>query len=95
MDKKIEHLKLKGKVLIFGGAYSNYQALTTLKQIADAQNIAPENCISTGDLVGYCAQPEETVQLFKSWGARGISGNVEILMRSTFVVCDVSPYGTT
>jgi predicted phosphodiesterase len=81
MDKKIEHLNLKGNVLIFGGAYSNFQALQALKDIANKNGIAPKNCISTGDLVGYCAQPEETVQLFKNWGARGISGNVEIQLR--------------
>lgn len=79
LDKKIEHIKnLKGKVLLFGGVYSNLQALEKLKSIAKAENISPENCICTGDIVGYCAQPEETVQLFKEWGAKSIVGNVEI-----------------
>ena len=79
MDKKIEHIKnLKGKVLLFGGVYSNLQALEKLKSIAEKENISPENCICTGDIVGYCAQPEETVQLFKLWGAKSIAGNVEI-----------------
>ncbi len=79
LDKKIEHIKnLKGKLLLFGGVYSNLQALEKIKSIAEAENISPENCICTGDIVGYCAQPEETVQLFKDWGARSIAGNVEI-----------------
>ncbi|WP_147679013.1 metallophosphoesterase family protein [Algibacter pacificus] len=79
MDKKIEHLgKLSGKVLLFGGVYSNLQALEALKQIAEHEGILPENCICTGDIVGYCAQPEETVQLFKIWKAKSIAGNVEI-----------------
>ncbi|SMC38549.1 alkylhydroperoxidase/carboxymuconolactone decarboxylase family protein [Cellulophaga tyrosinoxydans] len=78
MDKKIEHIGLvAGKVLVFGGVYSNLQALEALIEIASKENIAPENCICTGDIVGYCAQPEETVALFKNWGARSISGNVE------------------
>ncbi|MEO6347072.1 MAG: metallophosphoesterase family protein [Aquaticitalea sp.] len=82
MDKKTEILRdLKGKVLLFGGAYSNFQALQQLISVAEVQDIVPENCISTGDLVGYCAQPEETVQLFKKWGARAIAGNVEIQLR--------------
>jgi len=82
MDKKIEHIDaLNGKVLVFGGAYSNLQALQTLKALADEQSIPPQNCISTGDLVGYCSQPEETVQLFKEWGARAITGNVEIQLK--------------
>lgn len=79
MDKKIEHLgRLSGKTLLFGGVYSNLQALEALKQVAEVENISPENCICTGDIVGYCAQPEETVQLFKIWNPRSIAGNVEI-----------------
>ncbi|WP_456438554.1 metallophosphoesterase family protein [Psychroserpens sp.] len=82
MDKKIENLgTLNGKVLLFGGLYSNLQALEALKQVAEKENIPPENCISTGDIVGYCAQPEETVQLFKLWNVRSIAGNVEIQLR--------------
>ncbi|PVW17331.1 metallophosphoesterase family protein [Marixanthomonas spongiae] len=81
MDKKIEHINIQGKVLLFGGVYSNLQALEKLKNIAEKNNIPPENCICTGDIVGYCAQPEETVQLFKLWGAKSIAGNVEIQLR--------------
>ena len=70
MDQKIIDLgKISGKTLLFGGVYSNLQALEALKQIAEKENINPENCFCTGDIVGYCAQPEETVQLFKLWGA--------------------------
>lgn len=78
MDKKIIQLgKLQGKLLLFGGVYSNLQALERLIEIAREERISPENCICTGDIVGYCAQPEETVTLFREWGARSISGNVE------------------
>jgi len=78
MDKKIKRLgTLTGKVLLYGGVYSNLQALEKIKSIAEEQGIAPENCICTGDIVGYCAQPEETVQLFKIWGTHSIAGNVE------------------
>ncbi|MEP1486969.1 MAG: metallophosphoesterase family protein [Algibacter sp.] len=82
MDKKIEKLgKISGKILLFGGVYSNLQALEALKQVAEAENIPPENCICTGDIVGYCAQPEESVQLFKIWKAKSIAGNVEIQLK--------------
>jgi predicted phosphodiesterase len=82
MAKKIEHIGiLSGKVLLFGGVYSNLQALEKLISIAEYENISPENCICTGDIVGYCAQPEETIQLFKQWNARSIAGNVEIQLR--------------
>lgn len=79
MDKKIENLgNITGKILLFGGVYSNLQALEALADIAEKENVLPENCISTGDIIGYCAQPEETVQFFKNWNAKSIAGNVEI-----------------
>jgi len=79
MDKKIENLGiLKGKVLLFGGVYSNLQALEAIAEVAKKENIASGNCISTGDIIGYCAQPEETIQFFKNWKAKSIAGNVEI-----------------
>ncbi|TXE19311.1 metallophosphoesterase family protein [Psychroserpens burtonensis] len=79
MDKKIEDLgTIKGRILLFGGVYSNLQALEAMKQVAEREQISAENCICTGDIVGYCAQPEETVQLFKLWKAKSIVGNVEI-----------------
>tara|TARA_R110002051_G_scaffold258937_4_gene318272 strand:+ start:8912 stop:10123 length:1212 start_codon:yes stop_codon:yes gene_type:complete len=79
MDKKIKDLgTLSGKILIFGGIYSNLQALEALVQVAKKEGINADHCICTGDIVGYCAQPEETMQLFRSWGAKSIAGNVEL-----------------
>lgn len=88
MNKKITDLGLiKGKTLLFGGVYSNLQALEALKAIAEKENIPAENCICTGDIVGYCAQPEETVQLFKIWKAKSILGNVEIQLAESAEDC--------
>ncbi|WP_194850011.1 metallophosphoesterase family protein [Nonlabens antarcticus] len=82
MDKEIIDLGRKsGKMLLFGGVYSNLQALTSLIQFARQHDIPAKNCISTGDLIGYCGQPQETFDLFKSWGAHSILGNVEIQLR--------------
>ncbi|RXG31708.1 metallophosphoesterase family protein [Leeuwenhoekiella marinoflava] len=81
LDNRVHLGSLSGKVLLFGGVYSNLQALEQLKRIAEEQGIPPGNCICTGDLVGYCAQPEEVVQLFKIWGVKSILGNVEIQLR--------------
>jgi len=79
MVEKIKDLSSKkGKILLFGGIYSNLQALEKLISVAEKLNIPPENCICTGDIVGYCAQPQETVQTFRDWGAHSIAGNVEI-----------------
>lgn len=66
-----------GKLLVFGGPYSNLQALEALKDIAEQLQISAGNIICTGDIVGYCAQPEESVQFVKDWGVHAIQGNVE------------------
>lgn len=66
-----------GRLLVFGGPYSNIQALEALKGIADQLQIPVGNVICTGDIVGYCAQPEEAVQFVKEWGVHAIQGNVE------------------
>ncbi|HET8828476.1 MAG TPA: metallophosphoesterase family protein, partial [Pelobium sp.] len=58
---------LEGKILVFGGVYSNLQALEAIKKIALAHEIAKKNIICTGDVVAYCAQPKECVQLIKDW----------------------------
>ena len=82
MNKNITDIgHLTDKVLLFGGVYSNLQALEALITVAESEGISPENCICTGDIIGYCAQPEATIQTFKKWKARSIVGNVEIQLR--------------
>ncbi len=78
---------LEGPILLFGGVYSNLQALEALIQVAEDLQIPPSHCLCTGDIVGYCAQPEETVQAFRKWGARSIIGNVEEQLRSGALDC--------
>lgn len=73
--------RLNNKILVFGGVYSNLQALNKLQEIANSLNIPPSNIICTGDIVGYCAQPEECVQLIMNWEIHSIAGNVEIQLR--------------
>lgn len=88
MDKKIENIgELKGKVLLFGGVYSNLQALDAIAGIAKKEGIKSENCICTGDIIGYCAQPEETISFFQNWNARSIAGNVEIQLSENAEDC--------
>jgi len=69
---------LRGKLLVFGGVYSNLQALEAIKQVAEREGIAPTSIICTGDIVGYCAEPEACIQLVKDWGIHSIAGNVEL-----------------
>lgn len=87
-QKKTKEIgELKGKLLVFGGVYSNLQSLQALKAFADGQRIPASNLICTGDVVGYCAQPEETVQHIKEWGIHCIAGNVEIQLRERLDDC--------
>lgn len=78
MTPETQHIgTLRGKVLIFGGVYSNYQALEELYQLATKENIPPQNIICTGDIAGYCASPVECLDFLEDWGIRAIQGNVE------------------
>lgn len=82
--------QITGKMLVFGGVYSNLPALEKLMEIAAAQNIPASNIICTGDVVGYCAQPDECIKLIQSWGIHCISGNVEIQLREDLEDCGCS-----
>jgi predicted phosphodiesterase len=95
--KTIQDLKNKtGKLLFFGGVYSNLQSLQALKKIANDAGYLPENIFCTGDIVGYCAQPNECIGLIKDWGIHSIAGNVELQLREDAddCGCDFSTGGT-
>jgi predicted phosphodiesterase len=70
--KTVDFGQIDGAVVLFGGPYSNLQALTALRELV-GETVA----ICTGDLVGYCAEPNETVALFFQSGFRTIAGNCE------------------
>lgn len=64
-------------VLVFGGPYSNLRAFAALRRRADEIGIPASHCICTGDVVAYCAEPEETVAAIRNWGCHVIAGNCE------------------
>ncbi len=64
-------------VLVFGGAYSNLQATQALQSKATELGIPASNVVCTGDLVAYCAQAQQTVDLIRNWGIRVVMGNCE------------------
>jgi alkylhydroperoxidase/carboxymuconolactone decarboxylase family protein len=68
---------LTGPILIFGGAYSNFDALLSLRAEADRLGIPASNVICCGDTPGYCAEPQECLDLLEEWGCPAIAGNVE------------------
>lgn len=70
-------LVLAGPIVVFGGPYSNLHALDALLAEAGRLGVAPENMISTGDLVAYCADARGVVDRFRETGMRFIRGNCE------------------
>lgn len=68
---------LNGPLLIFGGPYSNLAATQAVKQVAEQQGIPAHRVICTGDIVAYCAEPQETVDLIREWGCHVVMGNCE------------------
>lgn len=72
---------LRGLLLVFGGVYSNLQALEALQALAGELGLPPSQIICTGDIVAYCAQPEACVQAIRDWGIHCIAGNVEVQLR--------------
>lgn len=66
---------LHGPLLVYGGVYSNLQAFEAL--VARAKGISPSNMICLGDVVAYCAQPEEAVQAVRALQGPVLAGNCE------------------
>jgi predicted phosphodiesterase len=70
-------LDCEGPILVFGGPYSNLRATEALMAEADRLSIPPHRVVCTGDVVAYCAEPEETTQAIAAWGCHVIQGNCE------------------
>lgn len=64
-------------LLVFGGPYSNLNATNALLEEASRLGLPPERVICTGDVVAYCAEPEETARLIADFGCHVIQGNCE------------------
>ena len=68
---------LEGPVLLFGGPYSNLQALQALLDTARGLGVPKESMICTGDVVAYCGDPAGTVDLLMEAGVAVVAGNCE------------------
>jgi predicted phosphodiesterase len=64
-------------LLVFGGPYSNLEATVAMQRRAEALGIPASNTICTGDVVAYCAAPEETARRIADWGCHVLQGNCE------------------
>lgn len=70
--------RIDGPVLLFGGAYSNVQALEALIGEAENLGIGADRMICTGDVVAYCGAPRRTVDVIQRLGCAVVAGNCEI-----------------
>lgn len=68
---------LDGPVLVFGGPYSNRAATRAMRERAEELAIPSDRVICTGDVVAYCAEPQETVELVRDWDIAVVQGNCE------------------
>jgi len=68
---------LRLPLLVFGGPYSNLNAVRALRARAGALGIRPDQCICTGDVIAYCAEPEETAMAIREWECKVVAGNCE------------------
>ena len=78
---------LAGPLLLFGGPYSNVQALQALLDTAAQQGIPAGRMICTGDIVAYCADPDATVDLMQRSGAAVVAGNCEKQLAAGALEC--------
>lgn len=69
--------KLDGQILVFGGPYSNLAATQAIRAKAESLGIPADYVICTGDLVAYCAEPAETIDLIREWEISVVMGNCE------------------
>jgi predicted phosphodiesterase len=68
---------LQQPLLLFGGPYSNYAATSAMQSRARELGIPPERIICSGDVIAYCAEPCETLDLVRDWGIQLVMGNCE------------------
>ena len=68
---------IDNSLLIFGGPYSNYAATAAMKARTQQLGITPDRVICTGDVIAYCAEPAQTLDLVRDWGIQVVMGNCE------------------
>ncbi|WP_298862892.1 metallophosphoesterase family protein [uncultured Sulfitobacter sp.] len=69
---------LDGEVVLFGGAYSNIQAVRALFAITAQRGVAANHVICTGDVVAYCGAPIATVTAIRTSDCVVLAGNCEV-----------------
>ncbi|WP_299558541.1 metallophosphoesterase family protein [uncultured Sulfitobacter sp.] len=78
---------LDGDIVLFGGPYSNVQALEALFEWARDAGVTPDRMICTGDVVGYCGAAAACVEAVRASGCTLVAGNCEIQLATDAADC--------
>lgn len=65
------------RLLIFGGPYSNLAATRAMLEEAERLGFTADEILCTGDVVAYCGEPAETLDLIRASGIPVVMGNCE------------------
>ncbi len=65
------------RLLVFGGPYSNLAATRAMLAQAKRLGFGPDEILCTGDVIAYCGEPAETLDLIADSGIQVIMGNCE------------------
>lgn len=78
---------LDGDVVLFGGVYSNAQAFEAFLAEVTRLGHGVGNCICTGDIVAYCADPAPVTARMIETAIASIAGNCEQQLASAAPDC--------
>ena len=70
-------LHFDSRILVFGGVYSNFQALQALIAEAGRRGINPRSMICTGDIAAYGVDARACLDMIRRLGIMTIAGNCE------------------
>jgi predicted phosphodiesterase len=73
--------------LLFGGPYGNLQATQALLATADDLGVPPQRILCTGDLVAYCGDPVQTIDLIWDSGMSVVMGNCDEQLGASAADC--------
>src|SRR5262249_24093133 len=96
MPRPIPLLRVDGPLMVFGGPYSNLEAMRAVLGEAARLEIPADRIFCTGDVVPYGADPAATVALVRGSVRHVVMGNCEQSIAAGFADCGCGfPAGST
>jgi predicted phosphodiesterase len=96
MPRPIPLLRVDGPLMVFGGPYSNLEAMRAVLGEAARLEIPADRIICTGDVVAYGADPAATVALMRGSVPHVVMGNCEQSIAAGSADCGCGlPTGST